>query len=176
MVKTRFIKNRDTQVLVRTIRLRHLKEGIDLTNSGNVVWNKWLDLCVQINLLWLVTLNVLKHFLQLLWNWQVCILVRVICSWNFLLIFIILLIFLLLGTLLHLLLRNLSRLLLLSLRLHVNIHIHFIFLFIRVNLFRVVHIDGKIKRLILNLAALYFSGLCWSTSWLGRGSNVCLHR
>lgn len=66
MVKAGFVQNRDTQVFLLTIGLGHLKEGINLTDSRDVVRNEGLDLGVQVNLLGLVALNVLKHLLQLL--------------------------------------------------------------------------------------------------------------
>jgi len=66
MVEAGLIQNGDTQVLLLTIGLGHLKEGINLSDSRDVVRNEWLDLGVEINLLGLVALNVLKHLLQLL--------------------------------------------------------------------------------------------------------------
>ena len=89
MIQTRLIQNSDTKVFLLAIRLGHLQEGINFSDSWDVVWDEWLDLCVELDLLRLVALNVLKHFLKLLRHGQVCILVRIVSAWNFLLILIV---------------------------------------------------------------------------------------
>ena len=68
VVKARFIKDIDTEVLLLTIRLGHLEESIDFANSGDVFRNEGLNLSFQIDLLGFVTLDVLKHLLQFLRN------------------------------------------------------------------------------------------------------------
>lgn len=136
-----------------TVGLGHLQEGIDLTNSWDIIGDEGLDLGLEINLLRLIALNVLKHLLQLLCNWQVCILVWIISSRDFLLILIVVVIVLLLG-MLHLLLLRLRGLLLLGLGLDINIYINFIFLLIAVDLFRIIDIDSQIEWLVFNLVSL----------------------
>ncbi len=66
VVKAWLVKHRNAQVLLLPIRLGHLEEGVHLTDGRDVVWNEWFDLRVQVNLLWLIALDVLKHLLQLL--------------------------------------------------------------------------------------------------------------
>ena len=66
VVKAGLIKYANTQVLFLSVRFRHLKEGVDLSDSGDVVWDEGLELGFEVDLLWLVTLNVLEHFLKLL--------------------------------------------------------------------------------------------------------------
>ena len=89
MIQTRLVQNSDTKVFLLAIRLWHLQEGINFSDSWDVVWDEWLDLCVELDLLRLVALNVLKHFLELLRHGKVCILVGIVSAWNFLLIFIV---------------------------------------------------------------------------------------
>ena len=106
VVKSWLIKNCDTQVLLRAIGFGHLKEGIDFSNSRDVLGNEWLDLGLEVYLLRLVTLDVLKEFFDLIRNGQVCIRGWIVSSWDFLLILIVLIIFgwlLRLGHFLHLL-------------------------------------------------------------------------
>ena len=66
VVEARLIEYANTQVLFLSIWLRHLKEGVDLSDSGDVVWDEWLELGFEVDLLGFVTLNVLEHFLELL--------------------------------------------------------------------------------------------------------------
>ena len=94
MIQTRLIQNSDTKVFLLAIRLWHLQEGINFSDSWDVVWDEWLDLCVELDLLGLVALNILKHFLELLRHGQVCILVWIVSAWNLLLILIVILVIL----------------------------------------------------------------------------------
>jgi hypothetical protein len=41
--------------------------------------------------------------------------------------------------------------------LDVNVKVDFVFLFVRVNLFRIIYVDRFVKRLILDLLALHIS-------------------
>ena len=161
MVEAWLIQYRDTEILLRIIGLRHLQECINLTDSGNVVRDEWLHLGVELNLLRFVPLNVLKHFLDFLRNWQVCILVGIVSARNLLLVLVILVIFLL-GALLHLLLHLLLAsllLLLLSLRLNVDVDVNFVFFLIRVDLLGVIDIDCKIERLVFNFVTFHICRL-----------------
>ena len=94
MIQTRLVQNSDTKIFLLAIRLWHLQEGINFSDSWDVVWDEWLDLCVELDLLRLVALNVLKHFFELLRHGQVCILVWIVSAWNFLLILIVIFIIL----------------------------------------------------------------------------------
>ena len=143
MIQARLIKNTDTKVLLLTIRFRHLKECVYFTNCWNVLRNERLQFRFQINLLGLVTSDVLKHFFEILRNRQVRILVRVICSRDFFFIFIVIFVILLLLLSSHLsshVLLLILLLLLLGSRLHVDID--FVFFLVRVDFFRIVDIDG----------------------------------
>jgi len=128
VVEAGFIKYVNTEVFRLTVGLGHLKECIDFSDCRDVVGDKRLDLGFQVNLLGLVTLNVLEHLLKLLCNGKVSVLVWVISTWNFLLIFIVFIFFcLLLSLLLHLLLSDLS-LFDLGLIVHVDVDLVFFFL------------------------------------------------
>ena len=78
-----------------------------------------------------------------------------------LIIVIIFIILLLLLALLHLLLGVLrTRLLLLSVLPGSNVNIDFIFFLVRVDLLRIIHVDGEVEWLVLHLVPLYIrSGL-----------------
>jgi len=136
MVEARFIENRDTQILFCAIRFRHLKESIYFSNCRNIVWNKWLDFRVQLDLLWFIPLNVLEHFFEILTDIEICILTRIICSRD-LFFFIFVLLFLLCLTLRHhlLVLQLLLLLLFRGLRLYIDINVHLVLFFFRINLF-----------------------------------------
>ena len=144
VIKARFVKNGDTEVFLVAIGLGHLQESIDLSDSGDVVGDEGLDLGIELNLLGLIATDVLEDFLKLGRNGQVSVLVGVVCTWHFLFILVVIVIIsaLLLHLLLELLLRCLLLLLLLSLGILLNIHVDLIFLFVGVDFFGVVHIDG----------------------------------
>jgi len=63
MVKSRLIEHHNTQIFFLSIRFRHLKESIDLSNCWDVLRNERLKLCIQINLLWFIPVDIFKEFL-----------------------------------------------------------------------------------------------------------------
>ena len=160
MVQSWLVKNCDTQVFLRAIGFRHLKESINFSNSRDVLGDEGLDLGLEVYLLGLVTLDVLEQFFDLIRHGQVSIGSWVVSSWNFLLILVILVIFsrlLNLWLLLHL--GHLSWLLGLLLSsscgmLNIYVDIDLIILFVRLNLLAVVDIDCQVKRLVVNFLAL----------------------
>lgn len=169
-VKCGFIEHGNTQVLVSTIWLWHLQERVNLTHGWHEVGYERLDLGVEVNLLWLKARDVLEEFFNFTRNRQVSILQWVVCTVDELVIVIIIVVILvLLLLLLQLLLRFLALglllrclLLVLSGWLHVLWNVNLIiFLIVGFDLLRVVHIDGKIVRLIINLGAFQVQ------SWLG---------
>ena len=171
MVQARLIKHRDTQIFLLTIGFGHLQEGIDFADSRDVVRDEGLDLRLQVNLLRLVALNVLKHFLELLRNGQVSILIWVIGTRYFLfIIFIVFIFLLLLLALLHLLLSTLCTcLLLLSVLTSSNVNVHLVFFLVRIDLFRIIDIDSQIEGLVLHFITLNIcGGFSRLTAGLGR--------
>jgi hypothetical protein len=178
VVKAGLVQNRDTEVFLLTIRFGHLEEGVDLTDSRDVVGDEWLDLRVKVDLLGLVALNVLKHLLQFLWNGQVRVLVRVVGTWHFFLILIIIVVLswsTLLHLLLHVLLRTDGLLRLLRLWLHVNINVHLVLFLIWVDLFGVIDIDSQVEWLVLNLLSLDVGGGFGASGRLAWCRDVGLH-
>ena len=69
MVQAGLIEDCNTKIFLLSIWLWHLQESINFANCRDVVRNEGLDLCVQINFLGLIALNVIKHVLELLRNW-----------------------------------------------------------------------------------------------------------
>lgn len=162
MVEARLVKHCNTKVFLLSIRLGHLEESVNLTDSRDVVGNEWLDLGLELNLLRLVPLDVIKHVFELLGNGQVRILVRVVGTWHLLLVLVVLVILslrALLHLLLHVLLTCLLLLLLLSLGLDVDVDIDLVFFLIRVYLFGIVDIHRQVKWLILHFVPLHISSL-----------------
>ena len=85
--------------------------------------------------------------------------VRIVSAWYFLFVIVVLILFLL-STLRHLLLHLLLScllLLLLCLRLNVNINVDLVLFLVRVDLFGVIDIDSKIKRLVFNFVTFHIS-------------------
>ena len=72
------------------IWLIHFQTGINLTDCWNVVWDEWLKLCVEVYLLWLVSLNIFEEIFDILRNLEICVLCWVISPWY---IFILITIF-----------------------------------------------------------------------------------
>lgn len=89
IVEARFVQDGDTEVLLGAIGLRHLKEGVNLTDCRDVVRNERLNLSLQIYLLGLVPLDVLKNLFDLGRNGQISVGIRVISAWHLLLVLII---------------------------------------------------------------------------------------
>ena len=175
MVKARFVKDGDTKVLLLAVGLGHLQEGINLADCGDVVWDEGLDLRVQFDLLWLVPLDVLEHLLELFRNGQVGVLVGVVGAWDFLLVVVVFFFITLCCThLLAVLLRLLYFLLLCNLRLDVHINVHLVFLLIRVDFLRVVHIYRQVEGLVLHLGSLDVTGDLRASDLRGC-SDVGLH-
>ena len=176
VVQAGLIEHADAQFFLRTVGLWHLEERVDLADSWDVIRNEWLQLSLQVNLLRLVTLDVLEHLLKFLRNRQVRVLVRVIGTWDLLLILIVVIVVVLLLSLLrHLLLRRL-RFLGWSL-LVVHVDIDFVFFLIRVDFFAVVDIDGEVERLVLHFVALHVRclGLARRVLRLVRLRDVSFH-
>lgn len=133
MIQRRFIKHNNSEIFFSSIRLRHLDERVNLADTGNVLWNKWLNLCVEIDLLGLVPLDVLEEVLYFAAHLQVCELCWVVSSWYRLSVFILIVVVVLLflgGSL-----KWLSKLWIIFFWLEVlllltNAHINFIFFFL----------------------------------------------
>lgn len=173
VVKAGLVQHGDSQIFLGAIWLGHLEEGINLTDCGDVVRDERLDLRVQLNLLRLVPLDVLKHFLEFRRNGQVRVCIWVVRSWHLLLVVIIFIV--VLRTLLtKLLLRGLLLLLLLSLGLYIDIDIDFVLLLVRVNLLGVVHVDCKVEGLVVHLLSFDIGGGLGATG-LRVSRNVRLH-
>lgn len=184
VVQGGFIQDSNTEVLFVAVGLGHLQECINLPNGWDVVWNEGFYLSFKVDLLRLITLNVLKKFFNFTTDWKISVLGWVVCSWNFFLIIIIIILLILSAFLLLLLLHSwllrVCLLLLCALLLpttnvwlvfHINIDINFILVFVRFNFFTIVHIHRQIKRLIFNFLSLYVRSWCWFFSlnlgWLG---------
>ena len=92
-IKCGLVKLVDTQVFLLAIWLWHLEEGINFANSWYVIWNERLKFCIQVYLLWLVSLNVLKEIFHIVLNLQIRVISRVVSTWNlFIIICIVLLV------------------------------------------------------------------------------------
>ena len=136
-----------TEVLLLTVRLRHLKACVHFSNCWNVVWDEWLQLGFEINLLWFVSLDVLEEFLDFWSNLQIGVFDGVVGTRNILIIVTIVLLILLpthastrIVLLLLLLLScccGLSRILLCTTNI---IHIYFIIFFLTFDLLAIIDI------------------------------------
>lgn len=107
-VESWLIQLGDTEILLGAIWLWHFEASINLSNCWYVIGNEGLQLGVEVELLWLVPLDVLEQVLDVLGHLQVGVLSWVVCSWHLLVVFAIVVIF---GSLLLLLVRNIGLLL-----------------------------------------------------------------
>ena len=93
MVKRWFIKNSDAQVFFLAIRFRHFQEGIHLSYSRDVVWDKWLEFSVKVYFLRLVPLDVLKQILHIVTHLQTCEFCWIVSAWNLFVFVIVIIVF-----------------------------------------------------------------------------------
>lgn len=60
MVQSWFIQNCDTKIFFQSIWFGHLQESINFSDTRNVFRNEGFQLCIKINFLRLVSLNILE--------------------------------------------------------------------------------------------------------------------
>jgi hypothetical protein len=89
VVKCWFIEHHDTEIFLSSIGFRHLKEGIDFADSGDILRNERLKFCVKIDLLRFIPVDVFKELFRFATDREISELRGVVGSGNFLLIIVI---------------------------------------------------------------------------------------
>jgi len=91
-VQSWLIQHIDSEVFLLSRRLWHLEERVDFSNCRHVVGNEWLELGLEVNLLGLISLDVLEQVLDILGYLQVGIISWVVGPWDFLLVLVVIII------------------------------------------------------------------------------------
>ena len=87
-VECGFIKLCDTKIFFLAIRLWHLKESVDFSDSGNIVWDERLQLRFKVYFLRLVALNVFKELLDFVCYLKLSVVTWIVSSRHFFVIII----------------------------------------------------------------------------------------
>lgn len=136
-IQSRFIDDSNTEIFFFSIRLRHLKKGIDLSNCWDIVRNKRFKTSLKLYMLRFESRDVFKQFFHILINFEIRIIGGIISSWRCFW-FLVLLISIIRTRLSSSWFRNM----------------HVMLIFFRINVLWIIDLHSFIKRLVFNLLCL----------------------